>query len=141
MSAGIVPADSQKAHARFELRGDVRDYARAARRYVARDGLFVFCFPWQQRQRAIDAATQEGFASIVVRDVVPREGLTPLFSLYACSTQPIHPTSPAPTPVTTCFEEPPFVVRHEDGSHTTDMLAVRSLFGFTASLEKRPAVP
>ncbi len=141
VSAGIVPADSQKAHARFELRGDVRDYARAARRYVARDGLFVFCFPWQQRQRAIDAATQEGFASIVVRDVVPREGLTPLFSLYACSTQPLHRTSPAPTPPTTCLEEPPFVVRHEDGSHTAEMLAVRSLFGFTTSLEKKPAEP
>ena len=28
VSEGVVPADSQKAHARFELRGDVRDYAR-----------------------------------------------------------------------------------------------------------------
>src|SRR5438132_5688011 len=40
-SAGIVPQDSQKAHARFELRGDVSDYARAAKRHLAPDGLFV----------------------------------------------------------------------------------------------------
>ena len=46
--AGIVPADSQKAHARFELRGDVTDYARAAKAHLEPDGLFVFCFPFAQ---------------------------------------------------------------------------------------------
>ena len=45
VSAGIVPSDSQKAHARFELRGDVSDYARAAKRHLEPDGLFVLCFP------------------------------------------------------------------------------------------------
>jgi len=34
--AGIIPADSQKAHARFELRGDVRDYCTTARRAMTR---------------------------------------------------------------------------------------------------------
>ena len=39
VSAGIVPADAQKAHARFELRGDVFDYARAAKRHLAAGAL------------------------------------------------------------------------------------------------------
>ena len=45
VSEGVVPQDSQKAHARFELRGDVRHYALAARAALAEHGRFVFCFP------------------------------------------------------------------------------------------------
>ncbi|HEY0254801.1 MAG TPA: methyltransferase, partial [Kofleriaceae bacterium] len=45
---GVLPSDSQKAHARFELRGDVGDYAKAAREHLEPDGLFVFCFPTPQ---------------------------------------------------------------------------------------------
>jgi hypothetical protein len=35
-SSGL-PEDSQKAHARFELKGDIGDYARAAKRHIADD--------------------------------------------------------------------------------------------------------
>jgi tRNA1Val (adenine37-N6)-methyltransferase len=38
VSEGVVPADSQKAHARFELRGDIGDYALAARAALADGG-------------------------------------------------------------------------------------------------------
>ena len=44
IGTGSLPEDSQKAHARFELRGDVGDYARAAKRHITEDGLFVFLF-------------------------------------------------------------------------------------------------
>ncbi len=123
VATGVVPADSQKAHARFELRGDVGDYARAAKRHLEDDGLFVFCFPWQQKQRALDAARREGFSVIAHRDVVPREGLAPLFSLFACR------TGSRPE-----LEEPPFVVRHADGRHTDAMHAVRARFGWAPSV-------
>jgi tRNA1Val (adenine37-N6)-methyltransferase len=127
VAAGIVPSDSQKAHARFELRGDVRDYARAARRHLEPDGLFVFCFPWRDRQkeRAIAAAHDEGFAIIAQRDVVPREGLAPLFSVFACRLAGEHAL-----PETV---EAPFVVRNEDGSHTQAMHDVRARFGWPPS--------
>jgi tRNA1Val (adenine37-N6)-methyltransferase len=123
VSAGIVPSDSQKAHARFELRGDVRDYARAAKRHLEPGGLFVFCFPWAQKERALAAMRDEGFAVVSMRDVVPREGLTPLFSVFACrvSDAPLGP----PREV-----EPPFVVRHADGRHTQAMHDVRARFGW-----------
>jgi len=62
--AGVVPADSQKAHARFELRGTVADYALAAERALTADGRFVFCFPTAQKARALDGvrAADEGAA-------------------------------------------------------------------------------
>jgi tRNA1(Val) A37 N6-methylase TrmN6 len=122
VSAGIVPADSQKAHARFELRGDIGDYARAAKRHLEPGGLFVLCFPWPQKARALAALRGEGFASITHRDVVPRTGLAPLFSLYACRLEGSAEV-----------EEAPFVVRHEDGTHTQAMHDVRARFGWPPS--------
>lgn len=122
VNAGVVPADSQKAHARFELRGDVRDYARAAKRHLAPDGLFVFCFPWQQKERALTAAAAEGFTIIAQRDVIPREGLPPLFSLFACRLGD-HPAT----------VEEPFVVRRADGAHTEAMHELRACFGWPRS--------
>jgi tRNA1Val (adenine37-N6)-methyltransferase len=124
--AGIVPADSQKAHARFELRGDVGDYARAARRHLEPDGLFALCFPFAQKERALAALRAEGFTRLVHRDVVPREGLPALFSLFACRVRP-GPQEEA--------SDPPFVVRNADGTHTQAMHDVRARFGWPPSQE------
>jgi tRNA1Val (adenine37-N6)-methyltransferase len=120
VSAGIVPADGQKAHARFELRGHVGDYARAARRYLAEGGRFVFCFPWPQRQRAVDLVRAEGFQIDAHRDVVPRAGRSPLFSVFACTVGEAPPAE----------AEPPLVVRDERGELTDAMRAVRRRFGW-----------
>lgn len=122
-SAGIVPADSQKAHARFELRGDVRDYARAAREHIEPNGLFVLCFPWPQKRRAIEAIHAEGFAIATQRDVVPREGLPPLFTLFACRDEPTVARQEG-------LLEAPFVVRHANGEHTDALKNVRRRFGW-----------
>lgn len=124
-SAGIVPADSQKAHARFELRGDVNDYCRVAQDLLEPDGAFVFCFPWQQRQRAVDAVHANGFKIASERDVVPREGLSPLFSLFACRRARQEG-----------IVESPFIVRHANGDHTPAMDAVRARFGFPPQPKK-----
>src|SRR5262249_21646637 len=59
--SGVLPTDSQKAYARFELRGDVGDYAKAAKLHLEENGLFVFCFPFQQKQRCINLVQQTGF--------------------------------------------------------------------------------
>jgi tRNA1Val (adenine37-N6)-methyltransferase len=128
VGAGIVPSDSQKAHARFELRGDVRDYARAARRHLEPGGLFVFCFPWPQKARALAAAHDEGFTVTAHRDVVPRIGLAPLFALFACRLGPPGDVAAA--------EEAPFVVRNADGGHTQAMHDVRARFGWPPSSDR-----
>ena len=77
IGSGSLPEDSQKAHARFELRGDVGDYARAAKRHITEDGLFVFCFPFQQKSRGIKLVTDAGFRLMTVRDVVPMRASPP----------------------------------------------------------------
>jgi tRNA1(Val) A37 N6-methylase TrmN6 len=121
LGTGIVPADSQKAHARFELRGDVGDYAQAAARHLTDDGTFVFCFPTPQRARAEAAVAAAGLVLTRVRDVIPRATLRPLFTLFACRRDG------------TSTEEAPLVVRHEDGTLTDEMQTVRRRFGFSPS--------
>lgn len=121
-NAGVVPSDSQKAHARFELRGDVSDYAKAAVRHLAPGGWFALCFPSRQKQRAVDGIQQAGLKIVRMRDVVPRETLPPLFTLFACRL-------PEDFDGETVVEED-FIVRHEDGKLTAAMAAVRRGFGF-----------
>lgn len=121
-NAGVVPQDSQKAHARFELRGDVSDYARAAARHLAPGGWFVLCFPSPQKQRALDGIAAAGLGTVTMRDVIPRESLTPLFTLFACR----HRSEfSGETGV-----EAPLTVREQSGRLTAEMAAVRRRFGF-----------
>ena len=118
LGTGIVPADSQKAHARFELRGDVSDYARAAARHMTDDAVFAFCFPTPQKDRALAAVRDAGLVATRVQDVIPRATLRPLFTLFAARRRG------------TLVEEAPFVVREPDGQLTAAMQAVRRGFGF-----------
>lgn len=120
VGTGSLPADSQKAHARFELRGDVGDYAHAARRHITEDGLFVFCFPFQQKSRCIKLVTEAGFRIVTIRDVVPMKSKPALFSLYS--------TSLSFTGSTT--EEDPLIVASEDGKYTTEMRELQASRGF-----------
>lgn len=119
---GVVPKDSQKAHARFELRGDVRDYCRAARAALAEGGRFVFCFPTAQRARAEAAIAAADLAIVTSRDVVPRRGAPALFSLFQCRRR----EDPGPEPVL----EPDYAVRDEHGVQTPEHAAARATFGF-----------
>lgn len=122
---GIVSADSQRAHARFELRGDVRDYCIAARAALSEGGRFVFCFPTVQRARAERAIEAAELALITSRDVIPRRGAAALFSLFACARAEERGAEPV--------LEAPYVVRDEHGVPTEEHARARASFGFTAS--------
>jgi hypothetical protein len=119
---GVVPADSQKAHARFELRGDVFDYCLAARSALSPSGRFVFCFPWAQRVRAERAIDCAGLALVSSRDVIPREGAAPLFSLFCCAYDGRGVGEPLPPE--------PYLVRDALGRQTPMHAATRATFGF-----------
>lgn len=120
VGTGVLPEDSQKAHARFELRGDVGDYARVAKRHLEEDGLFVFCFPFQQKSRCIKLVTEVGFKFVTIRDVVPMQRKPALFSLYAARLQWDKPV----------VEEPPLIVAHSDGKYTDEMRELQRTRGF-----------
>lgn len=129
VSQGVVPADSQKAHARFELRGDIRDYALAARRLLAvpvpnekRGGRFVFCFPTVQRARAEAACEAADLAILRSRDVIPRAGADALFSLFACCLPQEYRGEH--------IREAPHIVRDDQGEPTAMHRAARAALGF-----------
>lgn len=123
---GVMPHDSQKAHARFELRGDISDYAKAALKHLAPGGWFIVCFPTRQKQRGIDSILSAGLKIVKMRDVIPRETLEPLFTLFACQ-------SPEDFSGET-LEELPLIVREKGGRLTAEMAAVRRCFGFRDGL-------
>lgn len=127
VSEGVLPADAQKAHARFELRGDVRDYALAARAALAPHGRFVFCFPTVQRARAEAACTAADLAVTRSRDVIPRAGAAPLFTLFAC-----RRVEDGDEPH---VREPDHTVRDDHGIETAAHAAARATLGF------KPAAP
>src|SRR3954469_8436937 len=120
MGTGSLPEDSQKAHARFELRGNVGDYARAAKRHITEDGLFVFCFPFPQKSRCMKLVAEAGFRLIAIRDVVPMKSKPALFSLYCASLSFAGGLA----------EEEPLIVAFENGKYTPEMLAVQATRGF-----------
>ena len=117
---GTLPDDTQKAHARFELRGHVGDYAAAARRHLDADGVFVFCFPFLQKERCLRLVEREGFGIVSVRDVFPRRNRPSLFSIYCARLNWSHPM----------VDEGDFVVAEADGTLTAEMLAVQASRGF-----------
>ncbi len=124
VSEGVLPTDSQKAHARFELRGDVRDYARAARSALTVNGRFVFCFPTVQRARAEAACEAADLVVVRSRDVIPRAGAAPLFTLFACRRAEDGSDSHV--------READHVVRDEAGEATPMHRAARATLGFTS---------
>ena len=117
---GTLPSDTQKAHARFELRGHVGNYAEAAKRHLTPDGTFVFCFPFLQKARCIKLVHATGFRIVSVRDVFPRRDRPALFSLYC-----------ARLDWSGAIEvEPPFVVSEPDGSYAPEMIEMQRSRGF-----------
>jgi tRNA1Val (adenine37-N6)-methyltransferase len=122
VGSGVMPKDPQKAHARFELRGDVSDYAKAAASHLGGDGWFVLCFPSPQKQRALDGIAASGLRVDRMLDVIPRETLPPLFTLFACRNSQDCGVS--------TIVEAPLTVRHVNGDLTAEMNGVRRTFGF-----------
>jgi tRNA1Val (adenine37-N6)-methyltransferase len=117
---GQLPEDTQKACARFELRGHVGDYARTAKRCLRDDGFFIYCFPHRQKQRGLGLVSREGFHIDSYRDVVPTPSKQPLFSVYCAS---LHGTGHS-------VQEPPLIINGPDGQYSPEMLQIQATRGF-----------
>jgi tRNA1(Val) A37 N6-methylase TrmN6 len=98
----------------------VGDYARAAKRHITEDGLFVLCFPFQQKSRCIRLVTDAGFRLMTIRDVVPMKSKPALFSLYCASLGFTGALT----------EEAPLIVAFGDGRYTPEMRALQATRGF-----------
>jgi tRNA1(Val) A37 N6-methylase TrmN6 len=122
-----VPGDHpQKVACRFELRGDIGDYARVAAAHLTAGGLFACVFPETQRARVEAAAPEAGLVIVRRRPVVFREGEPPLVTLFAM----VRATDLPEQMRCRTWAEPPLVIRGADGSIHPEYSAVKLAVGF-----------
>jgi len=123
---GIEGDHPQKVACRFELRGDIADYARVAAGHLTAGGLFACVFPEEQRARVEAAATAEGLVIVRRRPVVFREGEPPLIALFALMRAIDLPERMRAD----TWVEPSLTIRLRDGSVSTEYAAVKLAVGF-----------
>jgi tRNA1Val (adenine37-N6)-methyltransferase len=116
-------ADAQRAHAKFELRGGIEDYARAAARTLAAFGTFVVCAPAQPPGRGLEAIRGAGLHARSMRPVLPGPGRAPFLELIVAGPEPceleLHPA---------------LLLREGDGRRAEEHARIREWFGLTASV-------
>jgi tRNA1(Val) A37 N6-methylase TrmN6 len=126
IGTGIEGDHPQKVACRFELRGDIGDYARVGAAHLTSGGVFACVFPEEQRGR-VEAAADESSMSIVRRrPVVFREGEPPLVTLFAMTRTDDLPEGMRRR----TWVEPPLVIRAADGSIHPEYSAVKLSVGF-----------
>jgi tRNA1Val (adenine37-N6)-methyltransferase len=126
LDAGVHGDHPQKIACRFEMRGDIADYAVVAARHLAAGGLFACVFPEEQIQRIEAAARRAELAVVRRRPVVFKQGEAPLVGLFAMMRQLDVPESMRET----TWVEPPLVIRAADGRVHPEYSAVKLSIGF-----------
>ena len=116
VGAGVVSPHPQRAGARFELKGDVFDYCRAAAKALAPDGVFAFVHAAGDA-RPEQAITDAGLTLVRHQDVLFREGRTPTIALFVAAWKGEKQT------------DPPLVVRNAAGEWTDEYLVIRQEMG------------
>jgi tRNA1(Val) A37 N6-methylase TrmN6 len=124
--SGLEGDHPQKVACRFELRGDIGDYARVAAAHLAPGGFFACVFPEDQRARVGRAAGDAGLVIVRRRPVVFREGEPPLVGLFGMMRALDLPEAMRRRP----WVEPPLVIRATDGAVHPEYAAVKLAFGF-----------
>jgi tRNA1(Val) A37 N6-methylase TrmN6 len=126
VGTGIEGDHPQKVACRFELRGDVADYARVAAAHLAPGGVFACVFPAAQAARVEHAARDAALSIVRRRPVVFREGEAPLVELFAMVRAEDLPGAVRDR----TWVEPALVVRTADGRVHPEYAAVKLAIGF-----------
>lgn len=116
----------QAIPARLEVRGDVSDYAQAAASVLAPGGVFAFCLPSEQRERALEAVRASGLVLLRRRDAVFKEGEPYALGLYLAARKEDLPSSLHAGEVV----EPPLLLRTHVGKFDPEYARVRLSYGF-----------
>lgn len=126
-SDGQVSMHDQKRACRFEIRGDLVDYISMAQKHLKPGGIFVFVFPinpQHQRDRVMSAIAQSSLQLFRWREVSLQEGRDHDIGLFACIKKgdlPEHFQT---------WREPKLIIRHVDGTLSTEYQAIKLSFGF-----------
>jgi tRNA1Val (adenine37-N6)-methyltransferase len=113
--AGVTPRDPQRAGARFELRGGIEAYCRAAARWLSVDGRAVFLMDGAQDDRSRRAADEAGLFVEERLTVRPRAGAAPRFIVYRMARANGEHES----------RESSLTIRDQNGEWTESFVAVR----------------
>jgi tRNA1Val (adenine37-N6)-methyltransferase len=116
---GVVSDRPQRGPCRFETRGGVEDYARAAARVLAPSGVFVVCETALAPERTSHALEAVGLAEREVLEVFPKSGKPALFTVHV-ATWPRDDTQVVKRSIT---------IRDQDGRRTTAASEVRRRMG------------
>jgi tRNA1Val (adenine37-N6)-methyltransferase len=123
---GVEGDHPQKVACRFELRGDITDYARVAACHLAPGGVFACVFPEDQRARLESAARAADMVIVRRRPVVFRESESPLVGVFLM----MRSTDLPPASRRRSWVEPPLIIRASDGSVHPEYAAVKLAIGF-----------
>jgi tRNA1(Val) A37 N6-methylase TrmN6 len=133
LGCGSISPDSQRAHARVELRGGVEAYVRAAGGLLAPGGLAVVCADARRPERVERAAAAAALKLVRRMDVVPVAGRPALFTVFTLARA-------ADAATVDCEQAAELVARDANGTRTTAALALRAFFDL-ASLVGEPPSP
>ncbi len=126
LGTGVEGDHPQKIACRFELRGDISDYARVAQEHLEHGGLFACVFPEDQRERLERAASDASLAVVRRRPVLFREGEAPLVGLFALMRASDLPEAMRER----TWVEPPLVIRTAGGNVHPEYAAIKLSVGF-----------
>lgn len=128
VGSGIEGDHPQKVACRFELRGDIADYARIAARHLAPGGTFTCVFPQPdgQRLRVLEAAAGAELVVVRERPVVLREDQPPQLGLFVMSRAADLPAWFR----SQRWVEPPLIIRTRNGQVHPEYQAIKLAFGF-----------
>lgn len=126
VGSGVEGDHPQKVACRFELRGDISDYARVAALHLQPGGFFACVYPEDRRDRLEAAALDAALIVVRRRPVVFREGEPPLVSLFGMMRAEDLPAEM----MNRTWAEPPLVIRSADGSVHPEYAAVKLAIGF-----------
>ena len=126
LGTGIEGDHPQKVACRFELRGDISDYARVAAAHLSAGGLFTCVFPEDQRVRVETAAATVGLTIVRRRPVIFREGEPPLVTLFAMMRADDLPAAARGR----TWVDPALVIRLSNGDVHPEYAVVKLSLGF-----------
>ena len=108
-----MPADAQRAAARFELRGGIEAYCEVAARHLAPDGALSLVMDAERPERYERAIVDAGLHSSRVVTVLARAGGPARYLIYRGGWHPAD------------LERTELTIRDADGEWTPAFLAVR----------------
>lgn len=128
---GTPSPDSQRAHARVELRGGVECYLKAAAAAVADDGYVVVCADARHPERVWAGASEAGLHPVAELQAVPSVRKGALFTVWVLQRRPSQEFRRLPD----------FVARDRAGQRTAAYQDVRAFFDFEPPTAEAPSPP